>query len=49
MGGFLSALYWRFGDAADGWVGVIDCRDVVGAPLCLSVVDANWVEGRLLF
>ena len=41
MGGFSSAAYWRFGDTADGWVGVIDRSDVVGVPLCLSLVNAN--------
>ena len=36
MGGFVSAGYWTFGDAADDWVGVIDGRETVEAPLCLS-------------
>ena len=46
MGGFSSAAYWSFGDAADGRVGVIDCSDVVEAPLCLSLVDAKWIKER---
>lgn len=45
MGGFLSAPYWRFGDAAEGWMGVIDCTEIVEAPFCLSLVDTNWIEG----
>ena len=36
MGGFVSAGYWRFGDAADDSIGVIDGREIVEAPLCLS-------------
>ena len=26
MGGFILVAYWRFGDAADEWIGVIDCK-----------------------
>ena len=29
----MSATYWRFGDAADGWVGVIECKVVLETPL----------------
>lgn len=41
MGGFVLVAYWRFGDAADEWIGVIDCKKVIEAPLCLSLVDTD--------